>query len=127
MRVLPPALVLLIGCLPPALFLPPALGQTVAANSKPAAARLARPAPAPAKGVYAAMTDAERAAIESELIWTGDYNGVVGAEFGDRAVAAVKEFQKRNGGKETGILNPDERAKLAQAAKARQQQAGLSV
>src|SRR5262249_15887397 len=35
--------------------------------------------------------------------------------------------QKRNGGKETGILNPDERVKLAQAAKARQEGTGWRV
>src|ERR1700731_3397838 len=105
MRVLPPALVLLIGCCAP---LHPATAKPA---SKPATA----PVPAPAKAFYAAMPDAERLAIQSDLIWTGDYNGVVGAEFADRAVAAVQAFQKRNGGKETGILNPDERAKLAQA------------
>src|SRR5262249_23760680 len=33
----------------------------------------------------------------------------------------------RNGGKETGILNPEERAKLAQAARARQEQSGWRV
>jgi hypothetical protein len=70
------------------------------------------------------MTEAERNALQSDLIWTGDYNGVVGAEFGDRAVAAIKAYQKRNGGKDTGILTPDERTKLAQAAKARQEQVG---
>jgi hypothetical protein len=121
MRLLPPALVLLIGCLAPA--------HAVAATAKPAskAASKPSPVPAPAKGVYAAMSDAERFAIQSDLIWTGDYNGVVGAEFGDRAVAAVQAFQKRNGGKETGILNPDERSRLAQAARSRQEQAGWRI
>jgi len=97
------------------------------AKAKPAAARTVRPAPAPAKAFYAAMTDAERAAIESDLMWTGDYNGMVGTEFGDRAIEAVKAYQKRNGGKDTGILNPDERSKLAQAAKARQEQVGWRI
>src|SRR6202011_4059506 len=121
MRVLPPTLVLLIACC--------ASAQVVAAPAKPTGrqARTASPVPAPAKGVYAAMADAERLAIQSDLIWTGDYNGVVGAEFSDRAVAAVQAFQKRNGGKETGILNPDERAKLAQAARSRQEQAGWRI
>jgi Putative peptidoglycan binding domain len=123
MRCLPPTLLLLMGCC--------AFGQAVAAPAKPAGkqapARLAGPVPAPAKAFYAAMPDAERLAIQSDLIWTGDYNGVVGAEFADRAVAAVQAFQKRNGGKETGILNPEERAKLAQAARSRQEQAGWRV
>src|SRR5262249_9125022 len=54
----------------------------------------------------------------------GDYNGVVDGEFGDRAIAAVKAFQKRNRSTETGILNPQERAALAAAAKPAQDHAG---
>jgi hypothetical protein len=49
---------------------------------------------------------------------------VIGAEIGDRAVAAIKAYQKRNGGKDTGTLSPEERVKLAKAAKARQEQVG---
>jgi hypothetical protein len=104
-----------------------AVAAPVKQTPKSAPAGVASPAPAPAKSVYAAMSDAERFAIQSDLIWTGDYNGLIGAEFGDRAVAAVRAYQKRNGGKETGILNPDERVKLAQAAKSRQEQAGWRV
>jgi hypothetical protein len=33
-------------------------------------------------------------------------------------------FQKRNGGKDTGILNPDERQKLAESARLKQERAG---
>ncbi len=122
MRVLPPALVVLMGCWPA--WAQPGQ-QLVAANTKPVKpAPAASPAAAPAKSVYGAMTDAERMTIQSDLIWTGDYNGVVGADFSDRAVAAVKSFQKRNGGKETGILNPDERGRLAQSARAKQDHAG---
>lgn len=117
MRVLPPALILLMACWP-------AWAQTIAAKPKPAPAQPASPPGAAVKGAYAGMTEVERLTIQSDLIWTGDYNGTVGAEFGDRAVAAVKSFQKRNGGKETGILNPDERTKLAQSAKAKQEHVG---
>ena len=53
---------------------------------------------------YNAIPLAERIAIQSDLIWTGDYNGVVSGEFGDRSIAAVKAFQKRSGAKETGVL-----------------------
>ena len=70
------------------------------------------------------MPLAERIAIQSDLVWTGDYNGIVNGEFGDRAVAAVKAFQKRNGGKETGMLNQPERAALAAAAKPKQDAVG---
>jgi hypothetical protein len=63
-------------------------------------------------------------AIQADLIWTGDYNGIIDTEFGDNSVAAVKAFQKRNGGKETGILNPDERAKLSESARTKRETAG---
>jgi Putative peptidoglycan binding domain len=68
--------------------------------------------------------EAERIAIQSDLIWTGDYNGTLSGEFGERAVAAVKAFQKRRGGKETGVLNPQERAALSAAAKPKQEAVG---
>jgi peptidoglycan hydrolase-like protein with peptidoglycan-binding domain len=121
MRCLLPALALLM-------LLPAAHAQTAKKAATKAEAtkaeKSAKAATGPTKGAYGAMTEAERNALQSDLIWSGDYNGVVGAEFGDRAVAAIKAYQKRNGAKDTGILTPDERAKLAQAAKARQEQVG---
>jgi len=113
----------------------PASGE--AAKKRPVAARAATakrtpakpgpPAPGSPRAVYAAMPEAARKAIQSDLIWTGDYNGLIEADFGDNSVAAVKAFQKRNGGKETGILNPDERAKLADSARTKRQNAGWHV
>ena len=76
---------------------------------------------------YNAIPLAERIAIQSDLIWTGDYNGVVSGEFGDRSIAAVKAFQKRSGAKETGVLNPQERAALAAAAKPKQDAVGWRI
>lgn len=106
----------------------PAYAQTAPAKPKPAAAKpAAKPAvkpAAPARAGYAALTDSERMAIQSDLIWTGDYNGVIAAELNDRAIVAVKAFQKRHGGRETGILTAEERAKLAQEAKPKQDNVG---
>jgi hypothetical protein len=65
--------------------------------------------------------------IQSDLIWTGDYNGVTDGEFGDRAIAAVKAFQKRNGGKDSGVLAPEERQKLATAAQPRAERVGWQI
>ena len=70
---------------------------------------------------------AERVAIQSDLIWSGDYNGGVTGEFGDRAIAAVKAFQKKQKGKETGILTPEERAALAGAVKSQREQVGWRI
>jgi peptidoglycan hydrolase-like protein with peptidoglycan-binding domain len=100
--------------------------------AKPAAAKptaVKRVAAKPAAGnplakSYAALPEAERMAIQNELIWTGDFNGTAASEFGERAVTAVKAFQKRQGGKETGVLNLPERALLAGAAKRRQDAVG---
>jgi hypothetical protein len=97
--------------------LAPAVSKPRPAHAKPAATAAARAA-------YAAMPETERSAIQYDLVWTGDYNGIVGVEFGDAPVMAIKVFQKRNGGKDTGILNPDERQKLAESARLKQERAG---
>ena len=76
------------------------------------------------KDSYAAVPEAERLSIQSDLVWTGDYNGLINGEFSDRLVAAVKAFQKRNKSKDTGVLNPQERAILAASAKPLQEEVG---
>ena len=73
---------------------------------------------------YVAIPLTERLSVQNDLAWTGDYNGAINGEFGERAIAAVKAFQKRNGGKETGVLNQPERAALAAAAKPKQDAVG---
>src|SRR6478735_4786642 len=45
---------------------------------------------------YTAIPLTERIAIQNDLVWTGDYNGLINGDFGERAIAAVKAFQKRN-------------------------------
>lgn len=83
--------------------------------------------PDPLAQSYAALPEAERLGIQTDLIWTGDYNGIASAEFGPRAVAAVKAFQKRNGTKETGVLNPKERQQLASGARKRREAVGWRI
>jgi peptidoglycan hydrolase-like protein with peptidoglycan-binding domain len=123
------AILLSLGLMAPALAqtAPPRAAPKPSAAPKPQAT--AKPAataakPNPVAESYAAIPDAERIAIQSDLIWTGDYNGTLSGEFGERAVAAVKAFQKRRGGKETGVLNPQERAVLSAAAKPKQEAVG---
>jgi peptidoglycan hydrolase-like protein with peptidoglycan-binding domain len=110
----------------------PDMGATAAkVKAKPDAAQSpsaqAKPAPGTPRAVYAAMPESERTTIQADLIWTGDYNGIIDKDFGDSSVAAVKAFQKRNGGKDTGLLNPDERAKLAESARTKRERAGWRV
>jgi peptidoglycan hydrolase-like protein with peptidoglycan-binding domain len=94
------------------------------AAKKAAAKKEKPPRPAPAatpaqRAAYAAMPVAERIAIQSDLIWTGDLSGSVDPDFGDRAIAAVRSFQKRNKFEETGILTPEQRQTLAASMRSR--------
>jgi peptidoglycan hydrolase-like protein with peptidoglycan-binding domain len=74
-----------------------------------------------------AMAQAERQTIQSDLAWVGEYNGAISGEVSERMVAAIKEFQKAKGGKQTGVLNPQERGALAETAKRRQENVGWKV
>ena len=74
-----------------------------------------------------AMAQAERQAIQSDLAWVGNYNGAIAGEVSERMVAAIKEFQKARGGKQTGVLNPQERGVLAETAKRRQDNVGWKI
>jgi peptidoglycan hydrolase-like protein with peptidoglycan-binding domain len=73
---------------------------------------------------YAAIPLTERVALQSDLIWTGDYNGLINGEFSERLVEAVRSYQKRQNAKPTGMLNPQERAALRSAARPRQTEVG---
>ena len=74
-----------------------------------------------------AMAQAERQAIQSDLAWVGQYNGAITGEVSERMVAAIKAFQKERGGKQTGVLNPQERSVLAETARRRQENAGWKI
>jgi peptidoglycan hydrolase-like protein with peptidoglycan-binding domain len=74
-----------------------------------------------------AMAQAERLAIQSDLAWSGQYNGAISGEVSERMVAAIKEFQKDRGGKATGVLNPQERSVLAEAARRRKGDVGWKI
>jgi peptidoglycan hydrolase-like protein with peptidoglycan-binding domain len=92
-------------------------GTATGAKNKPAAAR--PPAQTPADTV-SAMAPATLQALQSDLAWTNHYNGLINGEVSDRLIAAIKAFQNDQGGKQTGVLNPQERGVLAaEARKAR--------
>jgi peptidoglycan hydrolase-like protein with peptidoglycan-binding domain len=74
-----------------------------------------------------AMAQAERLAIQSDLAWVGQYNGAITGDVSERMVAAIKEFQKAKGGKQTGALNPQERSVLAETARRRQENVGWKI
>jgi peptidoglycan hydrolase-like protein with peptidoglycan-binding domain len=100
-------------------------GEGAVRVAEAAARKRAATPPAPARD--AAIPLAERIAIQFDLAWTGDYNGLVNGEFNDKTTAAIKTFQRDRKFKETGTLNPQERALLAAAAKAKAAQVGWSM
>ncbi|HXH43079.1 MAG TPA: serine protease [Bradyrhizobium sp.] len=74
-----------------------------------------------------AMAKAERLALQSDLAWVGQYNGAITGDVSERMVNAIKEYQKAKGGKPTGVLNPQERAALAETARKKQENVGWKI
>lgn len=98
----------------------------MAAVLLPAAAPAQTPALS-AGDVVKAMTEADRVALQSDLVWAGHYNGAIDGEVGERTIAAIKAFQKSVRGKETGVLNPQEREVLRGVARKLQQSVGWTL
>jgi hypothetical protein len=96
--------------------------RTAAATARKRAAK-----PQEQTRVDPSLPQAERAAIQFDLAWTTDYNGLIDGEANEKTAAAIKQFQRERKFKETGSLNTQERALLAAAAKARQVQVGWTV
>ena len=94
---------------------------------KPVATIPIRPAvQAPAETANA-MAQSERLSLQSDLVWAGQFNGVISGEVSDRMIAAIKAFQKGQGGKPTGVLNPQEREALADTARRHQDNVGWKL
>src|SRR5580692_290570 len=97
------------------------------AKSKHAATAPARPALQTPADTANAMGQSERMTIQSDLAWVGQYNGAISGDVSERMVEAIKEYQKANGGKPTGVLNPKERSVLAETARRRRENAGWKI
>jgi peptidoglycan hydrolase-like protein with peptidoglycan-binding domain len=100
---------------------------TLGPKPKPVATIPIRPALQTPSDTASAMAQGERLALQSDLAWVGQYNGAITGEVSERMVAAIKEFQKGKGGKQTGVLNPQERGVLADTAKRRQENVGWKI
>jgi peptidoglycan hydrolase-like protein with peptidoglycan-binding domain len=74
-----------------------------------------------------AMAQGERLALQSDLAWVGEYNGAITGDLSERMVDAIKQYQKLKGGRQSGVLNPQERAVLAETARRRQDNAGWKI
>ncbi len=113
---------------PPAKQAPPQAKQAPSAiKPKPVATVPIRPATQTPADTANAMAQAERLAIQSDLAWVSLYNGAINGEVSERMVSAIKAFQKDRGGKETGVLNPQERGVLAADAKKLQDNVGWKI
>ena len=91
-----------------------------------AAARKRSPtSQAPARTLPGPLAD--HLTTQLDLVWTGDYTGLINGEANEKTAAAIKSFQKNRKFKETGVLNTQERALLAASARAKQAQVGWTM
>jgi peptidoglycan hydrolase-like protein with peptidoglycan-binding domain len=104
-----------------------AAAQTTSAKLKQAATNPARPALQSPADTANGMGQGERLSIQSDLAWVGQYNGAISGDVSERMVESIKEFQKTNGGKPTGVLNPKERSVLAETGRRRRENAGWKI
>lgn len=74
-----------------------------------------------------AMAQAERLSLQSDLAWVGEYNGAITGDVSSRMVDAIRAYQKAKSGKPTGVLNPQERAALAETARRKQDSVGWKI
>jgi peptidoglycan hydrolase-like protein with peptidoglycan-binding domain len=80
-----------------------------------------------ARNAYAAMAPGERIAVQFDLAWTGDYNGLIDGEFSSGSIQAVRQFQQKHQAKPTGILTPQERTALREEARLARQRVGWRI
>jgi hypothetical protein len=75
-------------------------------------------------GAETGVPEAQRLAIQADLMWLYSYGEMGAEEINARLVEQIKAFQRRNNGKDTGVLSDQERAALAEAVKPKQAAAG---
>ncbi len=94
----------------------------------PARAQAPDPRLAAAQTAFDALAEAERKAIQADLIWTGDFEGTGAGGFGPMTFRAINAFKARvTRGEANGVLSAPERKLLADAAKAARERAGFLV
>jgi hypothetical protein len=75
-------------------------------------------------GAETGVPEPQRLAIQADLVWLNSYGEMAAEEINAHLVDQIKAFQRRNNGKDTGVLTDQERAALAEAARPRQAAAG---
>lgn len=94
-----------------------------------AAAQAQAPSPqlAAAQASFESLPEAERKAIQTDLIWAGHFNGAVSGSYGPLTFRAINALKAATRGTPDGVLNPAERRALAQAAQAARDAAGFRL
>jgi Putative peptidoglycan binding domain len=92
----------------------PAFAQSPAAAAPQAPP--ADPKQAAAQVAFERLPEAERRAIQDDLIWASDYSGVTSGSFGKRTFDAILAVQRAAKLPDSGILDPASRAVLASTA-----------
>jgi hypothetical protein len=106
---------------------PPTVGTKPNIKPKPVATVPVRPAVQAPQDTANAMAQADRLALQSDLAWVGQYNGAITGDASTRMVNGIKENQKLQGGKPTGMLTQQERVALADAARRKQESVGWKL
>lgn len=96
----------------------PAWGQAPAPNPNPQMVA--------AQASFDALAEAERKAIQNDLIWAGGFSGAISGSFGPLTFRAINAF-KGGRGPADGMLVPAERAALAKAAQEARDAAGFRL
>lgn len=93
----------------------------------------AQPAPGPnpqlaaAQASFESLPEVERKAIQTDLIWTGHFNGAASGSYGPLTFRAINALKAAARGAPDGMLNPAERRALAQAAQGARDAAGFRL
>lgn len=96
----------------------------------PAFAQAPAPAPNPqlaaAQASFESLPEAERKAIQTDLIWTGNLNSAASGGYGPLTFRAINAFKAGKGAAD-GLLAPAERRVLAQQGQAARDAAGFRI
>jgi S1-C subfamily serine protease len=66
-------------------------------------------------------------ALQDALAWLGLYDGLADGAIGEKSIAAISQFQRRQGWAPTGDLDPTQKIELLRVADAARRQVGFQV
>jgi peptidoglycan hydrolase-like protein with peptidoglycan-binding domain len=105
----------------------PAHAQDAQNTPKAAAATPAASDLDTARADWDARPEAVRRAIQSGLLWTGDYTGAIDGTFGRMTFEAIRAFQTRHGFAADGMPTAPAIARLAETEKKKREAVGFAL